>query len=239
MAISIPIMFGPLPDCRDGHAPWRRRGERVRRRLQPDDVTDGYQPLDEALVRAAQSGDWSLDRMLRFADMGFAPAISLLVGGRWIEGILSTEEAWADRLDADVDAGIGWASARTAAEFGPISDPTGVPQDVPMVGDIEQFRQAFRQNSFRQLVDDRRAMEAALAQRVEALGDDEELTADEQREIDALSDPVPVITLRDVIIEGAVPANNRARPMLRVVRAHVTAWHLGRSAAIPPAPGAP
>ena len=202
-------------------------------------MTDGYQPLDEALVRAAQSGDWSLDRMLRFAEMGFAPAISLLVGGRWIEGILSTEEAWADRLDADVDAGIGWASARTAAEFGPISDPAGVPRDVPMVGDIEQFRQAFRQNSFRQLVDDRRAMEAALAQRVEALGDDEELTAAEQREIDALSDPVAVITLRDVIIEGAVPANNRARPMLRVVRAHVTAWHLGRSAAIPPLPGAP
>ncbi len=90
-------------------------------------MTDGYEPLNEALVRAAQRGDWSLDRMLRFADMGFAPAISLLVGGRWIEGILSTEEAWADQLDADVDAGIGWASARTAAEFGPISDPTGVP----------------------------------------------------------------------------------------------------------------
>ena len=202
-------------------------------------MADDYQPLDEALVRAAQSGDWSLDRLLRFADMGFAPAISLLVGGRWIEGILSTEEAWADRLDADIDAGIGWASARTAAEFGPISDPAGVPQDVPMVGDIEQFRQAFRQNSFRQLVDDRRAVEAALAQRLEALGDDEELTAAEQREIDALSDPVAVITLRDVIIEGAVPANNRARPMLRVVRAHVTAWHLGRSAVIPPVPGAP
>jgi hypothetical protein len=201
-------------------------------------VADGYQPLDEALVRAAQRGDWSLDRMLRFADMGFAPAISLLVGGRWIEGILSTEEAWVDRLDADVDAGIGWASARTAAEFGQISDPVAIPQDVPMVGDIEQFRQTFRQNSFRQFVDDRRAVEAALAQRVEALGDDEELTAEEQRQIDALSDPVAVITLRDVIIEGAVPANNRGRPMLRIVRAHVAAWHLGRSAAIPGGPDA-
>ena len=175
--------------------------------------------------------------MLRFADMGFAPAISLLVGGRWIEGILSTEEAWADRLDVDVDAGIGWASARTAADFGTISDPAGVPHDVPMVGDIEQFRQAFRQNSFRQLVDDRRAVEAALAQRVEALGDDEELAAEEQRELDALSDPVSVITLRDVIIEGAVPANNRFRPMLRVIRDHVAAWHLGRSAAVPPQTG--
>ncbi|MGH2918449.1 MAG: hypothetical protein ACRDLS_07610 [Solirubrobacteraceae bacterium] len=201
-------------------------------------MTDGYEPLNEALVRAAQRGDWSLDRMLRFADMGFAPAISLLVGGRWIEGILSTEEAWADRLDADVDAGIGWASGRTAAEFGAISDPAGVPQDVPMVGDIEQFRQTFRQNNFRQFVDDRRAVEATLAQRVEALGDDEELTVDEQREIDALSDPVAVITLRDVIIEGAVPANNRGRPMLRVIRAQVAAWHLGRSAAIPTGPGA-
>ena len=201
-------------------------------------MTDGYEPLDEALVRAAQRGDWSLDRLLRFADAGFAPAISLLVDGRWIEGILSTEESWADRLDADVDAGIGWASARTAAEFGPISDPTGVPQDVPMVGDIEQFRQMFRQNNFRQIVDDRRALESALAQRVEALGDDEKLTADEQREIDALSDPMAVITLRDVIIEGAIPANHRARPMLRIVRAHVAAWHLGRSAAIPAGPAA-
>ena len=201
-------------------------------------MSDGYEPLNEALVRAAQRGDWSLDRILRFADMGFAPAISLLVGGRWIEGILSREEAWADRLDADVDAGIGWASARTAAEFGPIDDPAGVPQDVPMVGDIEQFRQTFRENNFRRFVDDRRAVEAALAERVEALGDDEELTAGEQREIDALSDPVAVITLRDVIIEGAIPANNRSRPMLRVSRAHVAAWHLGRSAAIPTAPGA-
>ncbi len=200
-------------------------------------MTDGYEPLTEALVRAAQRGDWSLDRLLRFADMGFAPAISLLVGGRWIEGILSTEEAWAERLDADVDAGIGWASARTAAEFGAISDPAAVPQDEPMVGDIEQFRQTLRQNNFRQFVDDRRAAEAALAHRVEALDDDEELTADEQREIDALTDPLPVITLRDVIIEGAIPANNRARPMLRVVRAHVTAWHLGRSASIPSGPG--
>ena len=190
-------------------------------------------------MRAAQAGDWSLDRLLRFADMGFAPAISLLVGGRWIEGILSTEEDWADRLDADVDAGIGWASARTAAEFGSISDPAAVPPDAPMVGDIEHFRQTFRQNNFRQFVDDRRAVEAALAQRVEALGDDDEdLTADEQRQIAALSDPPPVITLRDVIIEGAIPANNRQRPMLRVIRAHVAAWHLGRSAAIPGGPGA-
>jgi hypothetical protein len=107
-----------------------------------------------------------------------------------------------------------------------------------MVGDIEQFRQMFRQNNFRQFVDDRRAVETALAQRLEALGDDEELTADEQREIDALSDPLSIITLRDVIIEGAIPANNRARPMLRVSRAHVAAWHLGRSAAIPTGPGA-
>lgn len=188
-------------------------------------------------MRAAQRGDWSLDRLLRFADMGFAPAISLLVGGRWVEGILSTDEDWADRLDADVDAGIGWASARTAAEFGPISDPASIPQDAPMVGDIEQFRQMLRQNSFRQFVDDRRAVEAVLAQRVEALGEDEQLTAEERREIGALSDPLPVITLRDVIIEGAIPANNRARPMLRVIRAHVAAWHLGRSAAIPTGPG--
>ena len=77
-----------------------------------------------------------------------------------------------------------------------------------------------------------------MAQRIEVLGDDEELTAEEQREIDALSDPLATITLRDVIIEGAIPANNRARPMLRVVRAHVAAWHLGRSAAIPAGPGA-
>lgn len=209
------------------------RTEHVRRRVQPEDVTDGYQPLDEALVRAAQRGDWSLDRLLRFADMGFAPAISLLVGGRWIEGILSTGEDWADRLDADVDAGIGWASARTAAEFGPISDPAAVPPDAPMVGDIEQFRQMFRQNNFRQFVDDRRAVEAALAQRVEELGGEEELTAEEQRGIDALSDPPPVITLRDVIIEGATPVNNRGRPMLRIIRAHVAAWHLGRSAVVP------
>ena len=201
-------------------------------------MPDDYEPLPEALVRAAQRGDWSLDRLLRFADIGFAPAISLLVDGRWIEGILSTEEDWADRLDADIDAGIGWASARTAAEFGSISDPTRIPQDTPMVGDIEQFRQTFRENNFRQLVDDRRAAEAALAQRVEALGEDEELTAEEQREIDALSDPLPIITLRDVIIEGSIPANNRARPTLRVMRAHVAAWHLGRSAAIPTAPGA-
>ena len=201
-------------------------------------MTDGYEPLNEALVRAAQRGDWSLDRLLRFADMGFAPAISLLVGGRWIEGILSTEQSWADRLDADVDAGIGWASARTAAEFGPISDPAGVPQDVPMVGDIEQFRQTLRQNNFRQLADDRQAVEAALAQRVEALGHDEELTVEEQRALDALSDPVAAITLRDVIIEGAIPANNRGRPMLRVICAHVEAWHLGRSATIPTGPGA-
>lgn len=68
-------------------------------------MTDAYDPLTEALVRAAQRGDWSLDRLLRFADLGFAPAVSLLVGGRWTEGILSTDEAWADRLDADVDAG--------------------------------------------------------------------------------------------------------------------------------------
>ncbi|MDQ3677727.1 MAG: hypothetical protein M3401_13155, partial [Actinomycetota bacterium] len=119
-----------------------------------------------------------------------------------------------------------------------ISDPAEVPQDAPMVGDIEQFRQVFRQSNFRQFVDDRRTVEADLAQRVEALGDDEELTAEEQRQIDALSDPLPVITLRDVIIEGAVPANNRGRPMLRVIRAHVAAWHLGRSAAIPAGPGA-
>ena len=201
-------------------------------------MTDRYEPLTEALVRAAQRGDWSLDRLLRFADMGFAPAITLLVGGRWIEGILSNEEDWADRLDADIDAGIGWASARSAAAFGPISDPADVPHDAPMVGDIEQFRQTLRQDSFRQFVDDRRAVEAALAQRVQALGDDEELTADEQREIDRLSDPPAIITLRDVIIEGAVPANNRARPMLRVARAHVAAWHLGRSAAVPTGPGA-
>lgn len=201
-------------------------------------MPDGYEPLTEALVRAAQRGDWSLDRLLRFADAGFAPAISLLVDGRWIEGILTTEEEWADRLDADVDAGIGWASARTEAEFGSIKDPAEVPADAPMVGDIEEFRQTLRQNNFRQFVDDRRAVEEALAQRLEALGDDEELSAEDRRQIDALSDPLSVITLRSVIIEGAIPANNRGRPMLRVLRAHVAAWHLGRSATIPGGPDA-
>jgi len=200
-------------------------------------VTDGYEPLSEALVRAAQRGDWSLDRLLRFAEAGFAPAISLLVDGRWIEGILTTEEDWADRLDADVDAGIGWASERTAAEFGSISDPADVPDDAPMVGDIEEFRQTLRQYNFRQFVDDRRAVEEALAQTLEALGDDEELSPDDRRRIDALSDPPAVITLRDVIIEGAITANHRGRPMLRVLRAHVAAWHLGRSASVPGAPG--
>ena len=201
-------------------------------------MADGYEPLNEALVRAAQRGDWSLDRLLRFADAGFAPAISLLVDGRWIEGILSTEEDWADRLDADVDAGIGWASARTAAEFGSISDPAEVPEDAPMVGDIEQFREMLRQNNFRQFVDDRRAAEVALAQRIEELADDEELPAETQRQIDALADPVAVITLREVVIEGAIPANHRGRPMLRVLRAHVAAWHLGRSATVPGGPEA-
>ncbi|MDP1846175.1 MAG: hypothetical protein Q8K79_00160 [Solirubrobacteraceae bacterium] len=201
-------------------------------------MPDGYEALTEALVRAAQRGDWSLDRLLRFADAGFAPAISLLVDGRWIEGILTTEEDWADRLDADVDAGIGWASERTAAEFGSISDPAQVPDDAPMVGDIEEFRQTLRENNFRQFVDDRRAVEEALAQRIEGLGDDEELSAADQRQIDALADPLAVITLRNVIIEGAIPANNRGRPMLRVLRAHVAAWHLGRSATIPSGPGA-
>ena len=200
-------------------------------------MTDGYEPLSEALVRAAQRGDWSLDRLLRFAEAGFAPAISLLVDGRWIEGILTTEEDWADRLDADVDAGIGWASERTAAEFGSISDPADVPDDAPMVGDIEEFRQTLRQYNFRQFVDDRRAVEEALAQTLEALGDDEELSPDDRRRIDALSDPSAVITLRDVIIEGAITANHRGRPMLRVLRAHVAAWHLGRSASVPGAPG--
>lgn len=187
-------------------------------------------------MRAAQRGDWSLDRLLRFAHAGFAPAISLLVDGRWIEGILSTEEDWADQLDADVDAGIGWASERTAAEFGSISDPAEVPEDAPMVGDIEEFRQTLRENNFRQFVDERRAVEDALAQRLAALGDDEEPTVEERRQIDALSDPLPVITLRDVIIEGAIPANHRGRPMLRVLRAHVAAWHLGRSAGVPGGP---
>ena len=199
-------------------------------------VADGYEPLAEALVRAAQRGDWSLDRLLRFAHAGFAPAISLLVDGRWIEGILSTEEDWADQLDADVDAGIGWASERTAAEFGSISDPAEVPEDAPMVGDIEEFRQTLRENNFRQFVDERRAVEDALAQRLAALGDDEEPTVEDRRQIDALSDPLPVITLRDVIIEGAIPANHRGRPMLRVLRAHVAAWHLGRSAGVPGGP---
>lgn len=199
-------------------------------------MTDRYEPLTEALVRAAQSGDWSLDRLLRFAEIGFAPAISLLVDGRWVEGILATDEAWADRLDADVDAGIGWASRRTAAEFGAISDPAAIPADAPMVGDIEQFRQMLRENGFRRFVDERRAAEDVLAERVEALVDDEELTSGELREIDALSDPPAIITLRDVIIEGSIPANNRGRPMVRVMRSHVAAWHLGRSAAVPGGP---
>ena len=190
-----------------------------------------YDPLIEALVRAANRTDWSLDRLLRFADRGFAPAITLLVDGRWIEGILSTTEAWADKLDADVDEGIGWASLRTAAEHGSIEDPADVPDDAAMVGDIEELRERLRQNNFRKLVDDRRAIEAALAENVDALRDDEEPTDADQRVIDVMADPVAVITLRDVVIEGSTPMNTRHVPMLRVTCSHVTAWHLGRSAA--------
>ena len=40
--------------------------------------------LTEALVRAVYRDDWSLDRLLKFADKGFAAGISLLVNGRWI-----------------------------------------------------------------------------------------------------------------------------------------------------------
>lgn len=185
--------------------------------------------LMEALVRAAYRDDWSLDRLLKFADSGFAATISLLAGGRWIEGVLSRPEDWADKVDADIDEGFGGAVKRASAEQGNLSDPRDLPATTSSVGDLEETRATLRENSFRVMVDERRAAEKTLLALVEALGEGDIPSDDVKRDVEALTDPTPVITLRDVVVEGNGPLNARHVPMLRVVRAHVCAWHLGRA----------
>jgi len=187
--------------------------------------------LTEALVRAAYRDDWSLDRLLKFADKGFAATISLLVNGRWIEGVLSRPEEWADKVDADIDEGFGGAVERATAEQSGVTDPRDLPTSKSTVGDLEESRASLRDNSFRSMVDERRAAEEALIAAVDALQESDVPSDEMKRELEALTDPAPVISLREVVIEGGAGVNARHVPMLRVLREHVAAWHMGRASA--------
>ena len=44
--------------------------------------------------------DWSLERLLHFAASGFGMAITVVVGGTLISGLLGNERDWAEHLDA-------------------------------------------------------------------------------------------------------------------------------------------
>ncbi|HEX4363779.1 MAG TPA: hypothetical protein VHZ75_04460 [Solirubrobacteraceae bacterium] len=182
-----------------------------------------------ALVRAAQRADWSLDRLLKLGDKGFDMSISVLVDGRWIEGQLAMPERWADKLDGDIDAAIGAAAERTAAEQGPITDPSDVPAHTTTVGDLEEARARLRTYSFRGYVDQRRELEAEIESDLSSIDAGEAPPEDLQRKIEVLQEPSHVFTLRDVVIESGLPINNRHRPMLRVLTSQVSAWHIGRA----------
>lgn len=184
--------------------------------------------LMEALVRAAYRDDWSLDRLLKFADKGLGMTISLLVDGRWIEGILARPEEWADALDTSIDKAFAAAAEQAAHERGPITDLADLISSDSMAGELEATRSKLRDSSFRELVDTRRAAEADLERKLDALGDEDELSDDMKRDVEEITDPNPVITLRQAVIEASLPMNNRHRPIVRVLRSHVSAWHLGR-----------
>jgi hypothetical protein len=181
-----------------------------------------------ALVRAAHRGDWSLDRLLKLGEKGFDMAISVLVDGRWIEGQLTMPERWADKLDSDIDAAIGAVAEKTAAEQGPITDPSDLPAHSSTVGDFEEARARLRTYSFRAYVDQVRELESDVEGELPDLGENESPPEELQRKIDVLQDPSHVFTLRDVVIESSLPINNRHRPMLRVLTSQVSAWHIGR-----------
>lgn len=155
--------------------------------------------------------------------------MTLLVAGRWIEGEITQPEDWADKLDADLDRGLEGLTERLEREQGPVQDISQIQPDTQTLGDVEQLRAVLRSGSFRSLMDESRERDSAARERLKAVREDEELGKELADEAAALEDPVDVITLRDVVVRGPVPMQDRHLAFLRVLRAHVAAWHLGRS----------
>ncbi|MFP5363525.1 MAG: hypothetical protein ACLGI5_12440 [Thermoleophilia bacterium] len=185
--------------------------------------------LLRTIARATRAGDETLTRVLDLAQQGLSAPISLLVDGRWIEGVLARPEDWADTLDDALDTGLGLTSDQLAREQGTVEDIAQIEPGTPTLGDVEHWRARLREASFRQQVDEGRQREQSVDDRVNALGDDEEPPEDLVDEVLLMQDPLRVITLTRVVVVGRVPAANRHLPTLRVLRSHVAAWRLGRS----------
>jgi hypothetical protein len=183
----------------------------------------------QTLVRSNWLGDWSLNRVLLLGVLGLSPSMTLLVGGQWIEGELARPEEWADKLDGDLDRGLQGLIERLEHAQGPVADISQIQPGISTPGDVEHLRAQLREGSFRSFTNDYRELFNAIAERLKAVDEDEELSDELADKAAQLDDPIDVITLRDVVVRGAVPRNDRHLPFLRVLRAHVAAWYLGRT----------
>lgn len=186
--------------------------------------------LLEALLRASDPGDWTLARVLEYARRGLGVSITVLVNGVWIEGDLVPVQEWADALDDGLDQGLKNFAERLGAEQGAITDPSMLRPGTVTAGDLEWLRDRFREGSFRSFVDEAQRCEADLRGRAEALPEGEEVPDELADELATLDDALPAFTLSNAVIEGSVPMRDRQVPLIRVLRSHVAAWHLGRRA---------
>lgn len=183
----------------------------------------------EAILREVSPGDWTLERFLLLADIGIGTSISLLVDGVWIQGDLVQREVWADQLDQQLDEGFGKAVEAKEKELGTITDPASLEPGTKTPGDIERYREAVTRQTFRDLVDETREGEQKLADEVDALDADAEMSDELADRAFRDGDPIRTITLRNAVVEGPTPIRDRHIEVVRVLRSKVGAWHLGRN----------
>lgn len=137
-------------------------------------------------------------------------------------------EAWAERLEADLDE--AFSAARERAE----ADPSEVTR--PQVW--EQWRDVLvGEQGFSGIVANRRRADRDLFEKLAPFRDDageidwERVPDDLEREFDDFHGPRPYVTLANARI-GPIsgPFNPAGRGTIRVAAIRVTAWWLGRTA---------
>lgn len=200
---------------------WNRRKPRYRGAV-PIEPSDANL---QAILRAVQTTDWSLLRLIRFADQGLGVAVTLVVDGLIVKGVLTRAEEWAATLDGGMDEAL-----RLAAE----SKEAPAPGEAGKVGpgDIEELRATLQEASFTRMVEQRREGEERIDQELQAHagpgeeGDFYDLPESLARDLIDKDQSPQVLTVRDATF--SVPGGGTAQiPMLRVLTSHVSVWFLG------------
>jgi hypothetical protein len=182
-----------------------------------------WQEIDTQTIAARGGPDWSLERLLIYADAGIGVPVHLLVDGQWLQGNLASPVQWGTRLDEVVATAL----EQTEAYLAETAEGGRQPEQIAAI--LDQMRE----NSFAAAVQENQNDHADTLDKVrEIVGEADNLDLSKLPDDlarDYVEHDVSRAALTLVNARLTVPATGASVDvgMIRVSLAHIAAWWPG------------